>query len=225
VEEQQPTPPMALPARLLNVFFSPGQVFEGLREKPSWFGALALSGVLVALSMALIPADIWVQMFREQASGEGTELLPFLESAGPLLRVFSALAAVIGLFFWAFLLAGIITLVFSFLFGDEGKYTQYLSVVSHALVITAVAAVLLLPLRIIQEDPQLTLNLGTFFLFLEEGYLFRVLKRLDLFGLWGSAVMAVGVTKVDPRRGMGFALSFFLAFALASAMVFGIFGG
>jgi hypothetical protein len=216
---------MALPARLLNVFFSPGQVFEGLREKPSWFGALALSGVLLALSMALIPADIWVQMFREQASGQGTELLPFLESAGPLLGVFSALAAVIGLFLWAFLLAGIITLVFSFLFGDEGKYTQYLSVVSHALVITAVAAVLLLPLRIIQEDPKLTLNLGTFFLFLEEGYLFRVLKRLDLFGLWGSAVMAVGVTKVDPRRGMGFALSFFMAFALASAMVFGIFGG
>jgi len=216
---------MALPARLLNIFFSPRQVFEGLREKPSWFGALALSGVLVALSLALIPADIWVQMIREQASGQGTELPAFMESAGPLFRVFSALAAVIGFFLWACLLAGIVTLVFSFLFGDEGKYTQYLSVVSHALIITAVGAVLLLPLRIIQEDPQFTLNLGTFFLFLEEGYLYRVLKLVDLFGLWGYAVMAVGVTKVDPRRGIGFALSFFMAFALASAMVFGIFGG
>ena len=37
--------------------------------------------------------------------------------------------------------------------------------------------------------------------------------------------MAVGETKVDPRRGMGLALSFFMALAVVSAMVFGIFGG
>ena len=97
--------------------------------------------------------------------------------------------------------------------------------VSHSLFIGAVGAVLLIPLRLAQEDPSLTLNLGTFLPFLEEGYAFRVLKLLDLFGLWSYAVMAIGVTKIDPRRGMGFAVAFFCAFALLFALVFGIFGG
>jgi len=216
---------MSLPARLLNVFFSPGEVFESLRETPSWFGALLVGAVLIALSISMIPSELWIQSMRENAATQGAELPSFFESAGPIFRLASAISGVVFVFLWAFLLAGIVTFVFTFLFGDEGKYGQYLSVVSHALLISAVGGLLLLPLRIIQEDPQLTLNLGTFFFFLEEGYAFRVLKLLDLFGLWGYAVMAVGVTKVDPRRGMGFALSFFLAFALVFALLFGIFGG
>jgi hypothetical protein len=135
------------------------------------------------------------------------------------------ISGVVGWFIWAFILAGIVTFVFSFLFGDEGRYSQYLSVVSHALFIGAVGAVLLLPLRIAQGDPSLTLNVGTFLPFLEEGYAFRVLKLLDLFGLWGYAVMAVGVTKIDHRRGLGFSLAFFWAFALVFALAFGVFGG
>jgi hypothetical protein len=88
-----------------------------------------------------------------------------------------------------------------------------------------VGSLLLVPLRIVQEDPSLTLNVGTFLPFIQEGYAFRVLKLIDLFGLWSSVVMAVGVTKIDPRRGMGVALSFFLVLAVAMALVFGIFGG
>ncbi|MGW8267311.1 MAG: YIP1 family protein, partial [Longimicrobiales bacterium] len=136
-----------------------------------------------------------------------------------------AVSGIVGIFLWVFLLSSVITVFFSFFLGDEGKYKQYLAVVSHALIITAVGSILLLPLRIAQGDPTLTLNVGTFLPFLEEGYAFRVLKLLDLFGLWGYSVMAVGVTKINPRRGMGVALSFFLAFAVASALVFGIFGG
>lgn len=217
--------PLSLPTRLLKVFFSPGEVFLALREKPVWLGAVGVCGVLVALSVILIPADIWVESMREQAMRRGTELPPFLASAGPAFRLASAVSGIIGIFLWVFLLSSVVTVFFSFLLGDEGRYKQYLSVVSHALVITAVGSVLLLPLRIAQGDPTLTLNVGTFLPFLEEGYAFRVLKLLDLFGLWSYSVMAIGVTKINPRRGMGVALSFFLAFAVASALVFGIFGG
>ena len=216
---------MSLPTRLVKVFFSPGEVFSALREKPVWFGALAVSGILVILSMILIPTDIWVEYMRQQAVRQGTEMPPFLASAGPLFRVVSAVSGLIGIFLWVFLLTGIVTVFFPFLLGDEGRYKQYLSVVSHALIITAVGSLLLIPLRILQGDPSLTLNVGTFLPFLEEGYAFRVLKLLDLFGLWGYSVMAVGVTKVDPRRGMGVALFFLLTFAVVSALVFGIFGG
>jgi len=225
MEPSETTLSMSLPTRLLKVFYSPGEVFQALGEKPVWFGALAVSGVLVTLSLILIPTDIWVESMREQAARQGTEMPPFMASAGPAFRLASAVSGLIGIFLWVFLLTAIVTVVFSFLLGDEGKYKQYLSVVSHALIITAVGSLLVVPLKIAQGDPTLTLNVGTFFPFLEEGYAFRVLKLLDLFGLWGYSVMAVGVTRIDPRRGMGVALPFFLAFAVASALIFGIFGG
>jgi len=216
---------MSLPERLLKVFFSPGEVFEGLKTKPAWFGALAVGAVLVALSVILIPGDLWVQSMREQVAQRGGEVPPMMESAGAIFRVASVASGLLFWFIWAFLLAGIVTLVFSFLLGDEGGYRQYLSVVSHGLFIGAVGSLLLVPLRIFQQDPSLTLNLGSFLPFLEEGYAFRVLKLLDLFALWGAAVMAVGVTKMDPRRGFGSSLGFFLGFSVVVALVFGIFGG
>lgn len=216
---------MSLPTRLMKVFFSPGEVFEYTKKNPVWFGALGVGAVLIALSMILIPAEIWVQGMREQAARQGGEMPGFMTSAGPVFRLVSALSGVVGTFLMTFIIAGVVTLFFAFLMGDEGKYKQYLSVQSHALIIGAVGSLLLVPLRIVQEDPSLTLNLGTFLPFLEEGYAFRVLKLIDLFGIWGSVVAAVGVTKIDPRRGMGVALTFFLALAVGMALLFGIFGG
>lgn len=216
---------MSLPTRLTKVFFSPGEVFEYTAKNPVWFGALAVGAVVIALSMLLIPGEIWVQGMREQAAQQGGEVPDFMTSAGPVFRLISALSGVIGTFLMTFIVAGVVTLFFAFLMGDDGRYKQYLAVQSHALIIGAVGSLLLVPLRIIQEDPSLTLNIGTFLPFLEEGYAFRVLKLIDLFGIWGSIVAAVGITKIDPRRGFTSALIFFLALAVGMALLFGIFGG
>lgn len=216
---------MSLAGRLAGVFVSPGEVFERVRGNPSWFGALAFGAGLVVLSMALIPAEIWVQAMGERAAEEGAEMPSFMASAGPMFRLAAIASGVVFWFVWAFLLAGIVTVVFAFFLGDDGRYVQYLAVVSHALVISALGAALLVPLRIYQGDPSFTLNVGTFFPFIAEGYAFRVLKLLDLFGLWGYAVMALGFTKVDPRRSVSTALAVCWAFALVFALVFGIFGG
>ena len=62
----------------------------------------------------------------------------------------------------AFVSAGVVTLIFSFLFGGQGRYHQYLSVVTHAMTISAFGGLLLVPLKISQGDPTVTLSLGTF---------------------------------------------------------------
>lgn len=217
--------PSALPVRVFKVFFAPGDLFESLREKPLWGGTLFLCGVLVALSVALIPSEIWIEMLRENAANQGTELLPFLESAGAMFTLFSVLGALVFFCLMAFVMAGIVTLIFGFLLGDEGKFVQYLSVVSHGLLISAVGGLILLPLRILQRDPEITLNLGTFLFFISEGYLFRVLKLMELFGLWGYLVMAIGVATIDPKRGLTSSMVVFFGLATAFALVFGIFGG
>ena len=213
----------SLPVRLLQVLISPGELFRSLKEDPRWFGALLVGAVLVATTLLLVPTDLWVQAMRERAAARGGEVPAFMSSMGPMLRLGTVISALVFYFLWAFLLAGIITFVFGFLLGDEVRYGQFLSIVAHGLFITALGGILLLPLRIIQGDPQLNLSVGTFFFFLDDGYLFRVLKLLDLLGLWGYGVMAVGVAEMAPRRTLSFALSFFMMFALAFALLFGLF--
>ena len=225
MEDSAPSSFPSLPKRLMQLFFSPGELFTALREKPVWFGALAVGALLILLSTAFIPTDVWVEFSRNQMIQQGRDVPAGFETGGALIRIFSVVLGPISFFIMAFIIAGIVTLFFSFLFGDEGRYVQYLSVVAHALVISAVGGLLLVPLKLAQSDPSVTLNLATFAFFLEEGYFFRVLKLIDLFGLWAFAVMAVGVTKIDPRRSFGFALAFFMAFTLAMSLVFGIFGG
>lgn len=225
MEEQRTGDFMPLHRRLVKVFFSPGEVFDSLRERPAWFWALVAGAVLVILSVLLVPSEIWVQVMREQAAEEGRDLPPFLASAGTAFRLISVVSGVVFWFLWAFVFSGVATFFFAFLLGDQGRYSQYLSVISHALFIGAVGSLVVVPLKILQQDPSLTLSLGTFFTFLGEGYPLRVLNGLDLFNLWSAAVMAVGATRVDPRRKIGVALGFFWGFSVAFAFLFGLFRG
>ena len=225
MEDTVASPVPSLPKRLVQVFVAPGELFTALREKPVWFGALAVAGVLVVLSVLLIPVDLWVEMSRAQLIEQGREVPAGFEGSGPIIRIASVLGAGIVFFIMAFVLSAIVTFFFSFLFGDDGRYVQYLSVVAHASVISGVGALLLVPLKLSQGDPSVTLSLGTFASFLDQGYLLRVLKMLDLFALWSYVVMAVGVSNIDPKRSFAAALAFFLAFALVFALIFGSFGG
>jgi hypothetical protein len=208
-----------------QVFVSPGQLFEALREKPVWVGALLVGVVMIAASTLLIPTDLMVEVTRQQLISQGNEVPPGLENMGMIFKVSGAVGAILFIFIWAFLLAGLCALFFNFIMGGEGKYKQYLSVVAHGTIIGALGALATLPLKIAQGDPQLTLSLGTFAFFLEEGYVLNVLKVLDLFGIWGSTVMGIGVTKMVPKISLGAALTFFYGLTVAMALVFGWIAG
>jgi hypothetical protein len=200
-------------------------VFQALRDKPVWFGALAVSAAVLFLSTVFIPTDVWIEFSRAQIIESGQEVPAGFEAGGALVRIVSVIVGPIAFFVMAFIISGVITLIFSIILGDEGRYSQYLTVMAHASIISSTGALLLLPLKLAQGDPSVTLNVGTFAFFLEEGYLYRVLKMIDLFGLWSFAVMAVGVSKIDPRRGFGSALTVFMLLAVGMALLFGLFGG
>jgi len=77
----------------------------------------------------------------------------------------------------------------------------------------------LVPLRIETGDPQFTLSLGSFFFFLEPGYVLNVFRLLDLTQLWSSAVVALGVQQIDRRRSFGSAFAVLFLFTLAVALI------
>ena len=191
----------ALLNRLARLFYAPASVMEELKEEPRWLGALLLAALLVVISSALVPEELMRETMRLDAIRRGTEVPAGMESRIGLMRSVSLIATPVFWLVWNFFLAGVLTVTFAFLLGDEGTYRQYLSVVVHASFIGAVGAVLTTPLRIQAQDLYLTLSIGTFVQgFVAEGYWLRVLQMLDLFGLWAYGLMALGAAAIDKRR-------------------------
>ena len=63
-----------LPKRLLQVFFSPGELYAALKDNPVWFGAMAVCAILVGFAMALIPTELWVDMARANMIESGQQV-------------------------------------------------------------------------------------------------------------------------------------------------------
>lgn len=213
------------PVRVVQTFFSPGVLMQALAGNPAWAVALTVGAALVIGQTLAIPAEVWDTMMREAIIRSGREMPAGFSMGGGLMRISALTAGTLGYFLITFLFAGIVTLVFSFLMGDEGRYRQYLAVLAHAWLIPAVVGLLLLPLKISQQDPQLTLNLGSFLLFLPEGYLSRVATMLDLSQGWAWLVVAQGAHAIHPRRSFESAIAVVMALFFAGALLFALIPG
>ena len=162
--------------RYTRVFTSPDILFQGLRSRPDWAGAMLLGSCLVLAGTVLIPPELTIATLRERMLERGQVFPPGLADRMAAIRFGGAVVAFV---LWAIMLAvfaGVVTVFFAFLLGHEGTYRQYLAVVAHAHLISATSGVLLAPLRIAAEDARLLLSVGAFATFLEAGYVLRFLS-------------------------------------------------
>lgn len=217
------SPLPSLPVRLVQTVVSPGKMSEAVAAHPRWIGALLVCAVLFALSQALIPMELLEEMQRRVALRSGRPVPEIPESARTVIRVVSIVAPAVAFILMSFVMAGINTFIYAFVLGDEGAYKQYLAIGVHAAVITALAQVLLAPARIAAEDPQLTINLGTFLLFLPEGFISNVFRMADVSQIWASLVVAMGAHAIDRRRSFASAAAIQMAIVLVVALAFGWF--
>ena len=96
-----------LPKRLLQVFFSPGELFEDLRENPVWFWTLLVVGLLVGLSLVLIPVDLWIEFSRSQMIEQGRPVPPGFEDLGKVMQIASVGGGIIMTFVMTFLISAV----------------------------------------------------------------------------------------------------------------------
>ena len=105
---------------------------------------------------------------------------------------------------------------------------QYVRIVergSRAHLISATSTLLLLPLRIIGEDAQLLLSLGSFAVFLDDGYVLRLLSVLDLFGLWAWVLVGLGAARIGRKESWWFGAVAVLMIPVTMAALVAIFTG
>lgn len=207
-------PPAGFARRILLTFTAPGTLGDSLRVRPVWAAAAVLGCMLVVAATAAIPADVWAEFLRTQTLSRGGD--PAM-TAPPtnVIRIFSTVGAAISWFVFLFLLSGIVTFIFAFVLGDEGRYGQYLASLAHANLIGAVGALLVAPLKIAERNPQLTLSVGTFLEgFLRDGFLLFWFRAMDLFAIWSWVVLGVLVSRIDGRRSAGSAVGILLGILL-----------
>lgn len=216
-------PPVPFWRRAPWVFYAPARLGDELARHPRWVGAVLLGAALVVVSTLLIPAELWQEMMREQMMAAGQEAgAGATEMGATVFRISAVVGGAIFWFIWTLLLAGVAAVAFGFILGDEGRYRQYLAATSHALLIAAVGGLLTVPLRIAGGNPQLTLNVGTFFGDLGSGYLARFAAGLDLFMLWSVFVLAVIASRLDKGRSVASAATVLYVLVLALTALFAL---
>ena len=222
--EQEGTLP-GLFSRYVRVFTAPDTLFQGLRRRPHWAGAMLLGSCIVLAGAILLPPELTIATMRERILEQGRTFPPGSAGQMTVVRYGGAVAAFV---FWAVMLAvfaGVVTVFFAFLLGHEGSYRQYLAVVAHAHLISATSNILHVPLRIAAEDAQLLLSLGAFAIFLEPGYMLRLLSFLDLFGLWAWVLVGLGVARIGRKESAVGASVIVMVIPVTMAAVLAIFTG
>ena len=210
----------ALPLRLVHVLVSPGTLMNQLAEQPKWLGVLLLTTVVSAVTAALIPAELIYETLRQQLIEQGVSVEDFGERQLNALRYGRIPGTVIATLLMQFGIAALYSVIFIFILGDDGRFTQYLAAVCHGWFIPVLFGILLLPLVIQTWNLELRLTVDVFIAgFLEPGFVRNVAKLLDLTVIWSILVIAQGAHAIDRRRSFASAatimLTIFAVYAVA----------
>lgn len=194
----------ALPTRVVQLFVSPAKLFDGLRERPAWLGALGLLVALGGLGAFLLPTELMEQAMLAQAPPDATpEQLEQMEQVASA----AAWTKYLVVLFWVFAAAAVPALlitIYNFALGGTASYRQLFASTTHALLIPAIGGLVTLPLVIQTGDIQTALALHLLVPGIEtDTFLYRLLQGLNVFGLWCCVVLGVAVSRIYPKRTAG----------------------
>jgi hypothetical protein len=193
--------PWPFPRRLVAAFTSPRALFERLAQRPSWFAPLALLLVLVLLYIVILwnPVMLPESLAKAAESPRGAAATEqFMSTVG---RIIIPCFAVGATMFFTVLYALCVWIVGGFVLGGTLTFRQSLSLVTHASLVGIPGFLLRIPLALISNSSQVTVGPGMLFPAAQaEGFgghfLSAFLAGFDVFNLWSTALLALGVSVV-----------------------------
>lgn len=212
INQEIPTEAPGFLKRLLWVFTSPGKLMASLAERPKVLLTLILAAIpldlLYYLQMPLFKDFLRNTMIQQSQSSYmqslGVEMTPeMIEAQLPTQIIATLITTPLGAVIMLLVSALICFAIFRIM-GGEGKFKAYLSVVSHANVITVLYTLLLIPITYITG----TLNLGSSITSLStlvskdavSPILYSILNSIDLFSIWYYIVAAIGMAAVSKLK-------------------------
>ncbi len=220
------------PRRLVSVFTAPRALFEHLAERPAWVLPFLLLLAAAALFVVATWNSAWMpemmaKMEEQDAPEQAYEMI-----ANNGMAMYSVIIPLFGGVFT--LLYGLaVMFVGNFLLGGKLAFRQAMSVVAHAGLVSLVA----LPIRVLlanaASSPQVTLGPGALLpAGQQEGFAMKFLANflmsLDLFSIWQTVLVAIGVSaiaRVGLKASMIAMFTLFLLFAVLGGLMGAAFGG
>lgn len=211
----------SLPARIVQVFVSPAALFDRLKEAPAWVGMMLVLVAVSVVSSFLVPEEVMRELVQAQmpANAEPAQV----DQAVGFARAWGRTLAFVGTPVTIAFIAGILILVYNVLLGGDGTYKQLFSATTHAFVIYAVGGILALAL-ILSRGEMTTLSLNLLVPGLEEGFLYRLLRGINVFSLWTAAALGIAVSRIYPKRSAGSATALLVVLYVLLASVLAALG-
>ncbi len=198
---QAPSAPWPFLKRFIAVFTSPRPLFEHLAGRPSWMAPFLVGVGLVALFYIFLwdPVILPESLEQMEASGQSSEqAAEFMSGAGRwVFTAFGILAVGVITLIWALA----VWIVGGFLLGGRFTFRQALSITTHAGLVAVPGVLVKIPMALFSKTAQVSIGPGAFFPPSQaEGFankfLANVLFNLDLFTIWQTALVALGVSVV-----------------------------
>jgi hypothetical protein len=223
---QEPQGPGPLHKRIVDTFFSPGELFARFGTDAPWGLALLVATLLSAAAFVLVPTELLVEQMREQLASNPQAAGVDPAGMAGIGKVSMIVGNLIMVPIISLITAGILVLLFKVAMDGEAGYRQYLAVVSHVAIVGAVGAWITVGVMIASGDLQNQLSLALLVPGLERGtFAFRFLNIMSVFALWQMALYAVAAAAMNRRIATGkAAVAVFAAFAAVAAL-FAFIGG
>lgn len=212
----------SLPARIVQVFVSPAALFDRLKQRPAWIGMMILLVVVSVISSFLVPEEVMRQLVQANLPADAEPAQ--VDQAVGFARAWGRVLAFVGTPITVAFIAGILIVVYNALLGGNGTFGQLFSATTHAFVIYTVGGLLALAL-ILSRGEMTTLSLNLLLPGLEEGFLFRLLRGINVFSLWTAAVLGIAVSRIYPKRSAGSATVLLIVLYVLLAAVLAALGG
>jgi hypothetical protein len=211
-------------ARVIGVFVSPRATYADVAARPRWFGVLALSSIVIASGFFILLStevgkqaafDQQTQIIESFGVKLNDEALQRMEAGIERARYTTPISQLIAVPVVLLVFAGILLGVFNALLGGDATFKQVYAILAHSSVIGALQTVFAIPLDYLRETMSSPTTLGVFVPFLEENsFLARLLGMIDLFQIWGTLSIAIGLGVLYKRRTGPIAVGLFIVYAV-----------
>jgi hypothetical protein len=118
------------------------------------------------------------------------------------------------------IVAGILLGLFNALLGGDAKFKQVYAILTHASLITALQTIFAIPLDYVRQTLSSPTSVLALLPFVDEGTFFgRLASSIDLFQIWGTLSIAIGLGVLYKRRTAPIAISLYAVYFVIIAAV------
>ncbi len=211
-------------ARAIGVIFSPRETFEKVAARPQWLGAALMVGLLGAalvggFLMTEVGQRAWLDQTVTSSEAMGRPMndqqYAAMERMAPFAGYLAMGQFLLGVPIGMAVLAGLLFAIFNAVLGGTATFKQVYAVAVHSAFVWVVGWLFVMPLNYARESLSSPTNLSVLAPMLDEqAFVTRLLGSIDLFMVWWTVVLAIGMAVLYRRRTQPILMTFLGLYAV-----------